>query len=91
MALRELPSFTTNNANAAEAENCLSTADSCVCVRVRVHVLWYHKMASQPLIVVCVCVCALVSQNEIYGKSRKENFARTLAKNNLKNVNLKPV
>jgi hypothetical protein len=50
MALRELPSFTTNNANAADAENGLSTADSCVCVCVCVcacvRVLWYHKIKS---------------------------------------------
>jgi hypothetical protein len=32
MALRELPSFSTNNVNAADVENGLSAVDSCVCV-----------------------------------------------------------
>jgi hypothetical protein len=36
-----------------------------------------------------VCACALVSQNEICGKSANENFARTLAKNNFKKCPLK--
>jgi hypothetical protein len=78
MALHELPSFTTNNANAADVENGLSTAGSlCVCVCARA--------------LARVRARAMVSQNEIYGKSTKENFARILAKNNLKSVHLKPV
>jgi len=44
MAIHELPSFTTNNTNAAYVENGLSTADGCVCARERV--LWYHKTKS---------------------------------------------
>jgi hypothetical protein len=70
MALRELPSFTTNNANAADMENGISTADSCVCVcvcvcvRARVCVCcWYHKTKSM---------------------ARIKKIARTLAKNNFK-------